>query len=110
MKSIIGAAMLAVFGAAEQDFSANRWLPYCKSFITPVRAPDANLGSSYPSYCAGEVEGLAFASCARVPPDVTASQAVRVVVRYIEQRPQRMHESFLKLAPAALINARPCRD
>jgi len=34
---------------------------------------------------------------------------VRVVVRYIEQRPGRMHENFLRLANEALTEAWPCR-
>jgi hypothetical protein len=36
-------------------------------------------------------------------------QAVGVVVRYIDQRPERMHEKFMTLALEALQQAWPCR-
>jgi hypothetical protein len=41
---------------------------------------------------------------------VTQGQAVAVVVKYIEARPERMHESFGKLALLALVTAWPCGD
>jgi hypothetical protein len=43
--------------------------------------------------------------CAAVPTGVTYEQAIRVVVRYIDQRPQRMHERFEALAIEAIYDA-----
>src|SRR4051794_16854802 len=43
------------------------------------------------------------------PKRVTSEQVVRVVVAYIERRPQRMHENFKELALEALRDAWPCR-
>jgi hypothetical protein len=40
---------------------------------------------------------------------VTNTQIVRVVVVYIERRPQRMHENFKDLVLEALHDAWPCR-
>jgi Rap1a immunity proteins len=40
---------------------------------------------------------------------VTTVQSVAVVVKYIEARPQRMHEPFGKLALEALTAAWPCK-
>jgi hypothetical protein len=40
---------------------------------------------------------------------VTFPQAARVIVRYIEARPQRMHESFVSLVIEALHDAWPCK-
>jgi hypothetical protein len=37
------------------------------------------------------------------------NQLVRVVVAYIDQRPARLHESFLNLALEALTDAWPCQ-
>ena len=48
-------------------------------------------------------------SCIEYPKGSTVNQGLRVVVRYIEARPQRMHESFAFLAIEALHNAWPCR-
>ena len=57
----------------------------------------------------GKVDGLAYASCADIPRGVNYEQSVRVVIRYIEMRPQTMHESFNALALEALRAAWPCR-
>jgi hypothetical protein len=114
MRSIIGAALLTLatlcaplattmVGAAEDRHSANFWLPRCKGFIG-----SGTLGVDE-AFCGGEVWGLAYASCASLPVGVTPEQVMRVVVRYIEARPQRMHEPFLPLAWDAVIDAWPCK-
>src|SRR6266550_2415689 len=48
--------------------------------------------------------------CADIPRDVTYEQMVRVVIRYIEARPNRMHEPFRSLALEAIVGAWPCRN
>jgi hypothetical protein len=64
----------------------------------------------------GNIQALAFVgrllpedlnSC--IPHNVTLNQLVRVVVVYIECRPQRMHEPFNSLALEAMHEAFPCR-
>jgi hypothetical protein len=47
--------------------------------------------------------------CLNVPSGVTTVQQVRVVVSYVEARPERMHESFRLLAFEALQAAWPYR-
>jgi hypothetical protein len=47
--------------------------------------------------------------CADIPAMVTNLQNVRVVDRYIEARPNRMHETFLTVAADALMDAWPCK-
>ncbi len=44
-----------------------------------------------------------------IPNNVVTVQAVRVMVRYMEARPQKMHEPFVVLALEALQDAWPCR-
>jgi hypothetical protein len=44
-----------------------------------------------------------------IPQNATNSQMVRVVIQYIDQRPQRMHEHFTALAYEALRTAWPCK-
>ena len=39
---------------------------------------------------------------------ITIDQGVRVVVAYIDARPERLHERFASLAFQALIAAWPC--
>lgn len=66
--------------------------------------------------CVGIIRGLNYLagllrqeqrSCS--PQGVTVEQLVRVVVVYIERRPQRMHEDFKELTLDALHDAWPCR-
>jgi hypothetical protein len=63
--------------------------------------------------CAGFVYGFGQAMAAGEhicpPKGVTTGQSVAVVVKYIEARPERMHESFGKLVLEALIVAWPCK-
>jgi hypothetical protein len=44
------------------------------------------------------------------PKGSTGGQAVRVVIKYIDSRPERLHEDFLDLAAEALRTAWPCRN
>ena len=60
--------------------------------------------------CTGIVKGLLFAAfdvCK--PARTTQGQAVRVVVKYIDDRPERLHENFKTLAAEALQAAWPCK-
>jgi hypothetical protein len=41
--------------------------------------------------------------------DAYSMQIIRVIVRYINERPERMHEHFELLALEALQQAWPCR-
>lgn len=125
MKVIAVGALMALSitgaGAAEDTSSANYWMPHCKAHIRGERVPldpagVARLGTT--QQCAGFVAGIMFTvsyltptfgdKCAAVPTGVTYEQAIRVVVRYIDERPQRMHEGFGALALEAIYDAWPC--
>jgi len=47
--------------------------------------------------------------CAEITNAITPEQAIKVVMKYIEERPEEMHKSFGALATAALIKAWPCK-
>jgi hypothetical protein len=109
------AAVLAVEGAEAQTDteSANHLLPGCQMYLREqgvVRSPFEV------AMCLGLIDGLTFvtetfarflpASISSCPPrGVTKQQQVRVVVAYIERRPERMHEPFKILALQALHEA-----
>jgi hypothetical protein len=60
--------------------------------------------------CTGTIAGIEEAAEDICQPDgVTFDQEVLVVVKYIEERPQPMHERFSKLAYEALKAAWPCK-
>src|SRR5262249_12815125 len=101
--------------ATNADTSANAVFLGCKAFAED-RATTARL-LNIAGVCAGLVLGLSYVgevlppehqSC--VPPTSDAQQLTRVVVRYIEARPQRMHEDFRALTLEAFHNAWPCKS
>ncbi len=124
MKAIIIGAMLALTvataGAAE-DPSANTFLPACKALMADkgLNAFQAFRAGA----CAGIIQGISMMGrlmrlnspqevqpgCMDIPDAVTPQQQIRVVVRYIDARPARMHERFDGLAAEALVAAWPCR-
>ena len=85
--------------------SANYVAAGCRDFI--ARRPDSPYAQGL---CAGKVEAIAvFATGICYPAEVTVGQMIRVVVRYIDERPARLHENFLILADEAMRAAWPCR-
>jgi hypothetical protein len=105
----------AVAQPVEEDTSANPVFLGCKAFAED-RATIARLVSAA-NYCSGIVHGLVYVgnvlppewqSCP--PPTSDARQLARVVVKYIEDRPERMHEDFRTLVLEAFHNAWPCKS
>jgi Rap1a immunity proteins len=130
---LLGMALaLTVTAAQAEDKSANYMLPHCQNFI------DHKSGDLFgQGLCAGLVEGVTatvsivalyafprppFISPDRPPPDrlprtlcidvpngVTIEQLVRVVVAYVEARPDLMHQEFRLLSIDAVRAAWPCK-
>lgn len=104
---ILVAAIVASCKAsfAEEDVSANTAMPGCRE------AENYNSPNIYKrGLCMGIVSTLLDLDpkiC--LPPSITNFQAVRVVVKYIDARPARLHESFKVLAGEALRAAWPCK-
>jgi hypothetical protein len=115
MKALVVAILLAltVPASAEDMNSANYLLPACKAFLARETTPPTLSGASSQGHCVGFVDGLVHAARSLifvcVPQEATTGQAVAVVVKYIEARPERMHEPFGNLALEALTAAWPCK-
>jgi len=93
-------------GFAENPLSAESKIGGCRNYF-------ANSGDDLFSqgYCAGAVQALVeFAAGACAPKTATNMQGVQIVVKYIDARPARLHESFNKLAGEALRQAWPCTN
>jgi hypothetical protein len=92
----------------ENSKSANAILPGCRSLFAGG-PPQFSQG-----ICLGTILGLSAAAqmqkpnlfCA--PDDVTYSQMVHVVVKYIDERPKYLHLPFAFFAYDALKDAWPC--
>jgi hypothetical protein len=106
--AILLLALTVPASAEENPHSANSYMPGCRDFIADNWGRDAYQRGK----CIGFIAGLIYEAAETsfcLPRGATYEQGVRVVVAYIEARPQRMHESFGKLAHEALSAAWPCK-
>jgi len=98
--SLFASACAGEKANAEFDVSSASYvMTGCRSFI----ARSGDLGTAFASgLCAGKVEAVAvFDSGICFPSEATVGQMIRVVVRYIDLRPARLHENFMILAPGS---------
>lgn len=127
LSSLIALSLVGTASAGEDTLSANALLPGCRVMITDM---DDHLSGPAPSYgeptamkqgvCMGVITGLNFEArlsksvfkkaffC--IPDSVTFGQQIQVVVAFIDNHPQDMHERFDWLAIKALADAWPCKD
>lgn len=105
--------LLCVLGRpafAEQDFdSGNYMLPHCKALV------DDKPPGVWQGQCGGIIDTLMWVGSSLPEPNrfcppahIPPSQAHRVVLRYLEQHPEKLHEGFKGLAFSALMEAWPC--
>jgi Rap1a immunity proteins len=115
MKALVVAILplaLTMPASAEDTDSANLILPQCKGFLVRESSPPPLRSEVFrQGLCAGFVAGIVSAGPPNLclPKEVTADQVVAVAIKYIEARPERMHENFGKLAQEAMIAAWPCK-
>ena len=105
------AAALALLGqqgaASAQDVSANAMMPGCRDLMN---ASERN--GSEQAKCLGIVRTMHyfaryyFGACN--PDGATVGETLRVIVSYVDQRPERVHERFEDLALEAILEAWPC--
>src|SRR5215831_9333114 len=128
MRTLMTCAALALSvtaaGAETNIFNAHYMLGYCKTYIA---LGESNLPSTTPltwqhyieiGRCSGVVEGLwcllqnttSSVYCIDNPAGAVFGQGVRIVIRYIESKPQTMHEPFVLLAMEAIHEAWPCKN
>jgi hypothetical protein len=98
---------VAVSGvSAQEKASANFRMPGCRDAVASKDTKSPFLEG----VCTGAVDALLFAAVDICPPsEGTLGQALRVVVKYIDDRPARLHEDFRMLAVEAMRAAWPCK-
>jgi hypothetical protein len=111
---VVGFALLtlAASQATAQDFpTGNEHYASCKSFADKTRVGDPFMRG----VCAGTINGLKnsgplYPEPSRFcPPKAsTVTQAVKVVVSYMDKHPEELHQSFLMLSLQAMREAWPC--
>jgi Rap1a immunity proteins len=114
---IIFAVIAATANAqvTEQFFRSFTNLAFCKDSrsSSDYSTPRAAFTTAFRGgYCRGIVEGalraLYFSDTTCIPPGVTQGQAMLVVVKYMEQHPELLHQDLAALAADALHIACAC--
>jgi len=94
--------------------ACHRWSDGGGGYPSPIPIanwPHTDRGWRPWAHCYGLIEGLSYASRALgfcPPADATLAQMARVIIAYIEARPERMHENLPALAVEAQRRAWPC--
>jgi Rap1a immunity proteins len=111
--SILAAcALWSVAGHCEEDLSGNSFMAGCRFNIE--RGGTAYAREMQLVYDSGRCNGFVTAIALTdlgvcLPPGATIDQMLRIVVRYVDGRPERAHEHFASLARDALTAAWPCK-
>jgi hypothetical protein len=115
VKEILPAAMLAMtittVGAMEDQYTGNYMLPGFKKLVTEGDHLSYDQNIFLARVCAGIFYQMPlWTACPQdAPKGVTVLQEATIVIRYLDKRPQRWHELFVKLAAEALHDAWPCK-
>lgn len=114
MRTLLATLLLAgsfqpVQAQAEYEWSGNAFLPYCQAALAQRETSGAGIcagiviaASSYGPYMREPLRNC-------VPSELPTGQKIRVVVKYLEDRPTRLHESFSVLVLEALRAGWPCK-
>jgi Rap1a immunity proteins len=104
---------LTMPASAEDTDSANYFLLGCKGLLgRDLTTTSKNMLTWKNTLCLAYIQGLLYAGGGNrfcQPNGATSGQGVAIVIKYIEARPERMHEPFGGLALEALEEAWPCK-
>src|SRR5262249_41087171 len=119
--SLFSAMLLVVFNygvavAQPAPSSANYWMPGCRDAAALIHFSNDGDSSDLVKigFCVGIINGISYTGVSSglcVPVDVTAQQAARAVVQYVDgQAITRTDEDFRLLAFEALRALWPCKN
>ena len=106
---VLFASSLA-FEQEKEPATGNNLLPGCKASIDAVEGRVVESGKVFDAaFCLGLVKGVASASSSVCPPKGSdAVQGIRVVVKFMEDHPEKLNIAEEKLVNMALTQAFPC--
>lgn len=114
-RSLILSAVVLIAATVSEAFaeadihSANAVVSGCRLYDGPTTSHNPRFDPFGQGYCIGLLEGLDYEGVQCRPREITLGQLVRVVLTYIDSRPERMHEDFRVLAIEAMKTAWPCK-
>ena len=103
--AMLAGVLTATTTAWANSNSASEMLPICKAVYTGEAAIKSTA-------CLGQVFGIAstliYLEFVCTPQGIKSNEALRVVLKYLDDHPERLHESFTVLAIEGLISEWPC--
>jgi hypothetical protein len=108
---VLSTTSIAVEQNVPSTSDGNQLLPRCQSAIDALGHDSwkSHQESFDTGYCSGLVEGISYASTHSCLPDgATVGQAVRVVVKYLNDHPEDLNLDERELVDVALGLAFPC--
>ena len=117
--ALVAFAEVATFGQPDGT-TGSGLLEQCELMLKTMDMPIAGPGSptGFDAFKGGRCNGMVHATLqivrsasnwrTCVPEAVAVEQATRVVIRYLEEHPERLHESDVSLLIRALQDAFPC--
>lgn len=118
-RATVAIALVSCFPAQAQRQTGNELLQECQMIGRSAEAALTTGEMFQGGVCAGYIAAsmdytrtlfLMGARLACLPQGTTIGQAVRVVVKYLEEHPERLHEGKPVLVSSALGAAFPCSD
>lgn len=105
----------SAMGQSKDDASGNYHLPYCRQSEKLTKTDPETLITA--GLCQGVVDAFLLAGSRLapeyrycVPQRANLGQGVRVVIKYLEANPERLHEDFRILVMDAFKSAWPCKS
>lgn len=122
MRVIIIALILLLSNNIYANSSGSELLRQCQNSIKHIEDDYKDLDLFYSGYCLGLLNGFAKAyqqshifyelgaekKLPCVPAEATGDQLIRILVKYLKDKPERLHEPYGPLVYSALAGAFAC--
>jgi hypothetical protein len=109
-KLTLAAALIAWATAAHANTSGNELFQACRNFAYKVKTGDDLFDRGV---CSGIIEGASTVAALHrevcYPKGSTFGQGAMIVVNYMMQHPETMHNDLAAIAKTALMQAWPCK-
>ncbi len=114
IRQVIQVSVVTLFilsmSVSVEAITGNKLSEYCKT-VDDGRKQDFQATA----YCGGNITGVVdgmkyfeFGNRFCISPEVTRGQIMKVVIKYLKNNPQRLHEDYTELIYSAVTEAFPC--
>jgi hypothetical protein len=119
IRQIIQVSVVTLFilsmSVSVEAITGNKLIEYCESYGVEKKTPTGFQKSAWcTGYILGVVSGMIYLDFKNqfcIPSkNVTNEQITKVVIKYLKENPQRLHEIYTSLIFTAISEAFPCKQ